>query len=224
MLLADARTLAQELAAMRHDPLAFVLFAFRWGHGELASHTGPRAWQREELRNLGERLRAYSFGDRTDDVDHRTGMPIPNPSDIDAAGNMKPYRCRNKEFSTRVIERKIVQRSWAIARDNGAGNPALSSYRLLTNHTQRGEASMKGERRFRDKDDHDVDARRQVALRIVGELRRTSGFVAPSMALVSASGRRSGYSDQYGTTVTRADVVGMSPVSAGRGSVFGGDW
>ena len=40
------------------DPLGFVLFAFPWGTGELADCQGPDDWQREELRSIGEQLRA----------------------------------------------------------------------------------------------------------------------------------------------------------------------
>ncbi len=41
------------------DPLAFVLFAYPWGQPNtpLAKFTGPRKWQREELRKLGEHIR-----------------------------------------------------------------------------------------------------------------------------------------------------------------------
>ncbi len=55
---ADRKVLAERMATFQHDPLGFVTFAFRWGEDELKSHEGPRTWQREELRKLGERLRA----------------------------------------------------------------------------------------------------------------------------------------------------------------------
>lgn len=47
-----------EIAECRHDPLRFVLYAFPWGSGELEKENGPRAWQREFLGWVGEKLRA----------------------------------------------------------------------------------------------------------------------------------------------------------------------
>lgn len=41
--------LARRIGEFRHDPLAFVLFAFPWGEGE-----GPDTWQEELLRAIGE--------------------------------------------------------------------------------------------------------------------------------------------------------------------------
>ena len=41
------------------DPYRFVMAAFPWGEpGELAHDSGPRAWQRETLEEIGRRLRA----------------------------------------------------------------------------------------------------------------------------------------------------------------------
>lgn len=38
------------------DPLGYVLFAFRWGQGELAKFSGPDQWQRETLALIGDAL------------------------------------------------------------------------------------------------------------------------------------------------------------------------
>lgn len=42
-----------------HDPLGFVMFAFPWGvkGGPLEGRSGPEAWQREHLEEIGRRLR-----------------------------------------------------------------------------------------------------------------------------------------------------------------------
>lgn len=54
------RQLTQDIAEFQHDPIGFVLYAFPWGKEgtELAKHPGPRAWQRETLELMGEKLRA----------------------------------------------------------------------------------------------------------------------------------------------------------------------
>lgn len=39
------------------DPLGYVLFAFDWGHGDLAGENGPDKWQSETLRAVGEAMR-----------------------------------------------------------------------------------------------------------------------------------------------------------------------
>lgn len=49
--------LIEEIAKCSQDPLRFVLFAFPWGSGELAEHTGPDEWQREILVKMGESLK-----------------------------------------------------------------------------------------------------------------------------------------------------------------------
>lgn len=57
-------TTAQKLAVIddlgrfQHDPLSYVLYAFPWGSGPLVGHTGPRAWQRAILRDVGAKLAA----------------------------------------------------------------------------------------------------------------------------------------------------------------------
>lgn len=45
-------------AKFTHDPLGFVLFAFPWGSGELSDFEGPDTWQREELSDIGAKLKA----------------------------------------------------------------------------------------------------------------------------------------------------------------------
>ncbi|WP_439392351.1 terminase [Bradyrhizobium sp. PMVTL-01] len=41
--------LVDEIAEFDRDPLGYVMFAFPWGEGELAGHTGPLDWQRDVL-------------------------------------------------------------------------------------------------------------------------------------------------------------------------------
>jgi hypothetical protein len=53
---ADELVLAEDIAAFTYDPLGFVLFAFPWGHGELENEPGPRTWQADVLKKIGERL------------------------------------------------------------------------------------------------------------------------------------------------------------------------
>src|ERR1700676_60641 len=48
--------LVETIAAFDHNPLGFVMFAFEWGQGELAGHTGPLDWQREILTEIGNSL------------------------------------------------------------------------------------------------------------------------------------------------------------------------
>lgn len=48
-----------DLATFEFDPLGYVLWAYPWGEDELSDYpNGPRAWQREFLTELGDRLRA----------------------------------------------------------------------------------------------------------------------------------------------------------------------
>ena len=55
--LSPEQALIEEIARCSSDPLRFVLFAFPWGSGELAEHDGPDTWQRELLKQIGEKLR-----------------------------------------------------------------------------------------------------------------------------------------------------------------------
>lgn len=50
--------LIESIARFRNDPLAFVLFAYDWGHGELKDYLqGPDDWQVEILKDIGDQLR-----------------------------------------------------------------------------------------------------------------------------------------------------------------------
>ena len=42
---APEKQLAIDIGGFFHDPLSFVLYAFTWGEGELAEHSGPDKWQ-----------------------------------------------------------------------------------------------------------------------------------------------------------------------------------
>lgn len=135
---------------------------------------------------LEERLSGRGFGEKVDQIDIETGEPALNPDDEDAAGNQRPYRISNKEFGTRILELKVARVELEIALDGGAGDQRLSGPQLMVNHTASG-TNKKGERNFRGTDDHHVDARRQLALAIVSEV-RSDGFVAPARADLVASG------------------------------------
>lgn len=50
--------LIEDIAGFTHDPLGFVLYAWDWGHGELAKFPGPDAWQVELLTEIGDKLQA----------------------------------------------------------------------------------------------------------------------------------------------------------------------
>jgi hypothetical protein len=54
--MSDAPEMIREMARLTHDPLGHALFAYRWGEGVLSGVTGPRAWQREVLKAIGEHL------------------------------------------------------------------------------------------------------------------------------------------------------------------------
>lgn len=53
----ESAKVADRIAGYRYDPFGFVMYAFDWGHGDLARFKGPDAWQAEELRKLGEDLK-----------------------------------------------------------------------------------------------------------------------------------------------------------------------
>lgn len=52
-----------DLGRFTHDPLGFVLWAFPWGveGTSLANETGPDEWQREQLKAIGESLKADPY-------------------------------------------------------------------------------------------------------------------------------------------------------------------
>lgn len=49
--------LISEVSACSNDPLRYVLFAFPWGQGELAKHSGPEQWQRDLLIDIRDGLK-----------------------------------------------------------------------------------------------------------------------------------------------------------------------
>ncbi len=49
--------MAADLGGYALDPWGWVLYAFPWGEGELAGHSGPDAWQKEILIGIGQKLR-----------------------------------------------------------------------------------------------------------------------------------------------------------------------
>lgn len=49
--------LAERIGEFRFDPLSHALFAYPWGEGTLAGTTGPRTWQRDVMRTIGDHLR-----------------------------------------------------------------------------------------------------------------------------------------------------------------------
>jgi hypothetical protein len=55
--------LISDIGSFTHDPLGYVLYAFPWGvpGTELATHSGPRQWQRDTLERIGAKLRAGSL-------------------------------------------------------------------------------------------------------------------------------------------------------------------
>ncbi len=55
--------LATDISRFYADPLGFVLYAFDWGHGDLADWEGPDQWQRDFLVKLGERIRNRKPGE-----------------------------------------------------------------------------------------------------------------------------------------------------------------
>ena len=55
----NAELVAEEIGTFTHDPLKHVLYVYPWGEdGELKEFNGPRQWQREFLKGLGDRLKA----------------------------------------------------------------------------------------------------------------------------------------------------------------------
>lgn len=50
-----------ELSRFYADPLSFVLFAYPWGTGTLASHEGPDLWQAKFLEDLAVEVRLRGF-------------------------------------------------------------------------------------------------------------------------------------------------------------------
>jgi hypothetical protein len=57
MATAPQINLAEDLAALTHDPLGAVLYGFPWGEGPLEGLRGPRRWQGEVFEYIGEHFR-----------------------------------------------------------------------------------------------------------------------------------------------------------------------
>lgn len=59
----EAKILANDMGRMAHDPLRFVLYAYKWNdpNGPLAGMKGPQQWQREHLDYVGECLRTAPY-------------------------------------------------------------------------------------------------------------------------------------------------------------------
>jgi hypothetical protein len=57
------REIIADLGSFTHDPLGFVLWAYPWGveGSPLENETGPDAWQREQLKAIGDTLTANPF-------------------------------------------------------------------------------------------------------------------------------------------------------------------
>lgn len=164
-----------------------------------------------------ERLEGHGFGEGTDEIDIDTGEPILNPDKKDKHDNMMPYRLSNKEFGTRILERKMHKKQMEIAHDGGGGVQKLACAQLMTSHTAL-RTTQKGERVFKGTDDHLIDARRQVALRVAAHFWRNR-LLNPTTDLVKTlGGRRSAYDIFEGGGVGRV----RGGVSEGLGSAFGG--
>lgn len=54
----------EDIAALRDDPFAFVLYAFEWGKGELAGFDGPDLWQEKCLKGIRDAIRDGATRDK----------------------------------------------------------------------------------------------------------------------------------------------------------------
>lgn len=54
--------LLDDMAGFYDDPLGFVYYAFQWGKGELSESDGPDKWQRQQLADVGAKLKADPDG------------------------------------------------------------------------------------------------------------------------------------------------------------------
>lgn len=48
--------MVNDIGAFTHDPYGHALYCYEWGKGELTGKTGPRAWQREIMLEIGDKL------------------------------------------------------------------------------------------------------------------------------------------------------------------------
>lgn len=57
------RELIRDLASFTHDPYGAVLYGFPWGvkGGPLENFSGPEPWQEDDLKSIGEKLRANPY-------------------------------------------------------------------------------------------------------------------------------------------------------------------
>lgn len=46
----------ESAARYQHDPLGWAMFAYDWGHGELAGYDAPREWQADVMRDIANHL------------------------------------------------------------------------------------------------------------------------------------------------------------------------
>ena len=52
----EREQIADDIGQFCYDPLGFVLYAYDWGHGDLAGENGPRDWQRKVLEQIRDHL------------------------------------------------------------------------------------------------------------------------------------------------------------------------
>lgn len=55
------KALSRDMGELYDDPLGFVLYAYRWGKGDLEHYDGPDSWQRGFLSEWGQEIRARNF-------------------------------------------------------------------------------------------------------------------------------------------------------------------
>jgi len=53
--------LARDIGSFYDNPLAHVMYSYPWGSGQLQGRTGPQAWQRDYLEEVGREVRARGF-------------------------------------------------------------------------------------------------------------------------------------------------------------------
>jgi len=54
-------SLADDCAQFLNDPYGHVMWSYDWGHGELVGFDGPDKWQKEQLIEIGEQVKANGF-------------------------------------------------------------------------------------------------------------------------------------------------------------------
>lgn len=53
--------LVNDMGRYSRDPNGFVLYAFKWGQGELEGYDGPDVWQTDQLKRIGDKLKANPY-------------------------------------------------------------------------------------------------------------------------------------------------------------------